>query len=112
MSLSTLNALSPVDGRYRSKTEVLAGFFSEAALIRYRIRVEVLYFIALCRIPLPQLRDVDPSLFDALNALHRRFSTDDAEAVKAIEKITNHDVKAVEYFIKDAFDALGAAPYK
>ena len=112
MQLTVLNALSPIDGRYRKKTAVLSGFFSEEALIRYRVRVEVNYFIALCRLPLPQLKDFDTALFDALTALYESFSTADAEAVKEIEKTTNHDVKAVEYFLKDSFDALGISAYK
>lgn len=112
MQLTILNALSPIDGRYRKKTAVLSGFFSEEALIRYRIRVEVNYFIALCRLPLPQLKNFDTALFDPLANLYESFSTADAEAVKEIEKTTNHDVKAVEYFLKDRFDALGISAYK
>ena len=109
MPLSPLNALSPVDGRYRRKTEALAAFFSEEALIRYRVRVEVDYFLALCRIPLPQLRDVDTAEAGKLRALYTGFSTADAKTIKAIEKTTNHDVKAVEYFLKEAFERLGLA---
>lgn len=112
MQLTALNAVSPIDGRYRKKTKLLSGFFSEEALIRYRIRVEADYFIALCHIPLPQLKRFDTAVFDALKGLYEDFLTADAEAVKEIEKTTNHDVKAVEYFLKDKFDALGIAPYK
>ncbi|MEM9685640.1 MAG: adenylosuccinate lyase [Bacteroidota bacterium] len=112
MPLTVLNALSPIDGRYRKKTAVLSEFFSEEALIRYRIRVEVNYFIALCQLPLPQLKNFDMALFDDLITLYESFSTADAEAVKEIEKTTNHDVKAVEYFLKDRFDALGISAYK
>ena len=110
--LTPLTALSPVDGRYRSKTEKLAGYFSEQALIRYRIRVEVEYFIALCELPLPQLAAVDRSQFAALRALYIDFSTADAERVKEIEAVTNHDVKAVEYLIKEKLEALGLAACK
>ena len=110
--LTPLTALSPVDGRYRSKTEKLAGYFSEQALIRYRIRVEVEYFIALCELPLPQLAAVDRSQFAALRALYIDFSAADAERVKEIEAVTNHDVKAVEYLIKEKMEALGLAACK
>lgn len=102
-----LTAISPVDGRYRGKTESLAGYFSEYALIRYRIRVEIEYFITLCELPLPQLKTFDNGLFDRLRDIYRNFSETDAARVKDIEKITNHDVKAVEYFIKEQFDAIG-----
>ena len=102
-----LTAISPVDGRYRGKTESLAGYFSEYALIRYRIRVEIEYFITLCELPLPQLKTFDNGLFDRLRDIYRNFSEADAARVKDIEKITNHDVKAVEYFIKEQFDAIG-----
>ena len=112
MSLNKLNAISPIDGRYRSKVEKLADFFSEEALIKYRVRVEIEYFIALCEIPLPQLSDFDISKFDTLRKIYIDFSTDDAKAIKEIEKTTNHDVKAVEYFIKDKFDGLGLQKYK
>ena len=107
MKLDELTAVSPVDGRYRSKTEPLAAYFSECALIRYRVRVEVEYFIALCEMPLPQLRTFDHTLFDRLRDIYRHFSESDAMRVKEIEKTTNHDVKAVEYFIKEQFDAIG-----
>ena len=110
--LNRLTAISPVDGRYRDKTEKLADYFSEQALIRYRIRVEVEYFIALCEIPLPQLSGVDRSKFAALRALYLDFSPADAERVKQIESVTNHDVKAVEYIIKEKMDALGLEAYK
>ena len=112
MSLNELNAISPIDGRYRSKTVTLAPYFSEEALIKYRVRVEIEYFIALCEIPLPQLQSFDHSKFDALRDIYKNFDTSDAEAIKEIEKVTNHDVKAVEYFIKKAFDALGLQPFK
>ncbi|MDE5722881.1 MAG: adenylosuccinate lyase, partial [Paramuribaculum sp.] len=112
MQLDTLTAISPIDGRYRSKCEPLAGYFSEFALIRYRVRVEVEYFIALCQIPLPQLAGVDHSLFPALRAIYTGFTEADAAAVKEIERTTNHDVKAVEYFLKQRFDALGLEAYK
>lgn len=107
MQLDTLTAISPIDGRYRSKCEPLADYFSEFALIRYRVRVEVEYFIALCEIPLPQLAGVDHSAFTALRAIYTGFTEADAAAVKEIERTTNHDVKAVEYFLKQRFDALG-----
>ncbi|MDO1511321.1 adenylosuccinate lyase [Maribacter confluentis] len=112
MSLNALNAISPIDGRYSSKTKALSPFFSEEALIKYRVRVEIEYFIALCEIPLPQLADFDSNKFEALRKLYTDFSTADAQEIKEIEKTTNHDVKAVEYFIKKAFDSLGLAKYK
>ncbi|MEO5789317.1 MAG: adenylosuccinate lyase [Gelidibacter sp.] len=112
MSLTSLNAISPIDGRYRSKVSALADYFSEEALIKYRVQVEIDYFIALCEIPLPQLKDFDTSKFDDLRAIYTKFSTDDALAIKDIEKVTNHDVKAVEYFIKAKFDKLNLQPYK
>ena len=104
MELSELTAISPVDGRYRSKCEVLADYFSEFALIRYRVMVEVEYFIALCELPLPQLADVDASAFEGLRDLYRDFSEADALRVKEIEKTTNHDVKAVEYLVKEKME--------
>ena len=107
IGLDTLTAISPIDGRYRGKTVSLAGYFSEYALIRYRIRVEIEYFIALCELPLPQLQDFDRSLFPTLREIYANFSLDDARRVKDIEKVTNHDVKAVEYFIKEKFDQIG-----
>jgi len=112
MALSSLNAISPIDGRYRSKVEALGNYFSEEALIKYRVLVEVEYFIALCEIPLPQLESVNASVFEDLRAIYRRFSAEDATTIKDIEKVTNHDVKAVEYFIKGKFDALGLSDYK
>ena len=112
MSLSSLNAISPIDGRYRNKVSELAPFFSEEALIKYRVLVEIEYFIALCEIPLPQLKSVDHSIFDKLRAIYKDFSSDDALAIKKIESVTNHDVKAVEYFIKEKFDALDLTKFK
>ncbi|MGX1929193.1 adenylosuccinate lyase [Flagellimonas sp. 2504JD4-2] len=112
MSLNQLNAISPIDGRYRNKTEALGGYFSEEALIKYRVQVEIEYFIALCEIPLPQLADFDAALFSELQKIYQDFSEEDATAIKDIEKTTNHDVKAVEYFIKQKFDALGLEKYK
>ncbi|MDG1660505.1 MAG: adenylosuccinate lyase [Winogradskyella sp.] len=112
MALSSLNAISPIDGRYRSKVEALGNYFSEEALIKYRVLVEVEYFIALCEIPLPQLKSVNASVFEDLRAIYRRFSAEDATTIKDIEKVTNHDVKAVEYFIKGKFEALGLSDYK
>ena len=110
--LSELNAISPIDGRYRNKTQNLAPYFSEEALIKYRVLIEVEYFIALCEVPLPQLSGVDKVVFPALRALYENFSTEDALWIKETEKTTNHDVKAVEYFIKEKFEALGLSPYK
>lgn len=110
--LHPLNAISPIDGRYRSKVEGLAPFFSEAALIKYRVRVEIEYFIALCEVPLPQLADFDKGLYADLRAMYQEFSTEDADRIKTIESVTNHDVKAVEYFIKEQFDALGISQFK
>lgn len=112
MSLSALNAISPIDGRYRSKVNELAPYFSEEALIKYRVLVEIEYFIALCEIPLPQLKSVDPGVFDSLRAIYKAFSSKDALAIKKIESVTNHDVKAVEYFIKEQFDKLNLSKYK
>lgn len=112
MSLNELNAISPIDGRYRGKTATLAPYFSEEALIKYRVRVEIEYFIALCEIPLPQLQSFDHSKFDALREIYKSFDTTDAQAIKDIEKVTNHDVKAVEYFIKKEFDSLGLQSFK
>lgn len=107
MNLDLLTAISPIDGRYRGKTDSLASYFSEYALIRYRVRVEIEYFITLCELPLPQLASFDNSLFETLRDIYRNFTEDNAQRVKDIEKITNHDVKAVEYFIKEQFDAIG-----
>ncbi len=107
MELDLLTAISPIDGRYRGKTEKLADYFSEYALIRYRVRVEIEYFITLCELPLPQLKGFDHSLFDRLRGIYRNFSQNDAQRIKDIEKVTNHDVKAVEYFLKEEFDKIG-----
>ncbi|MEE9364290.1 MAG: adenylosuccinate lyase [Cellulophaga sp.] len=112
MSLNQLNAISPIDGRYRNKVANLAPFFSEEALIKYRVKVEIEYFIALCEIPLPQLQSFDISKFNDLRKIYSNFTTENAQAIKDIEKITNHDVKAVEYFIKEEFDKLGLASFK
>ena len=107
MELNALTAVSPIDGRYRSKTQDLAAYFSEFALIKYRVRVEIEYFITLCELPLPQLKSFDQSLFERLRDIYRNFSEADAQRVKDIEKVTNHDVKAVEYFIKEELDKIG-----
>ena len=107
MELDILTAISPIDGRYRNKTAALAPYFSEYALMKYRTRVEIEYFIALCEIPLPQLADFDKSRFAALRAIYEQFSETDAARVKEIESVTNHDVKAIEYFIKEKIDAIG-----
>ena len=112
MELTSLTAISPIDGRYRSKCEQLDMYFSEFALIRYRVRVEVEYFIALCEIPLPQLSGVDSSKFDALRDIYRNFTTADAQRIKDIESVTNHDVKAVEYFLKEKFNEMNLEAYK
>ena len=112
MELTPLSAISPVDGRYRKPVEKLAEYFSEGALIRYRVRVEVEYFIALCNLPLPQLADIDKGMFENLRRLYKNFSQKDAQKIKDIERVTNHDVKAVEYYIKDAFDGMGLNHYK
>ena len=112
MLLTALNAISPIDGRYRSKTKLLAPYFSEEALIKYRVQVEVEYFIALCELPLPQLEDFNSSLFEELRSIYLHFSSDDALEIKSIENTTNHDVKAVEYFIKSEFDKLELYDFK
>jgi adenylosuccinate lyase len=112
MKLSPLNAISPIDGRYRGKTKSLSKYFSEEALIQYRVRVEIEYFIALCEIPLPQLEHLNPSIFGDLRSIYKHFSEEDAKEIKEIEKTTNHDVKAVEYFIKKEFDKLDLGKYK
>jgi len=112
MSLTPLNAVSPIDGRYRSKTKSLSVYFSEEALIKYRVLVEVEYFIALCEADLPQLKNVNRASFDELRKLYNNFTTEDALWIKETEKTTNHDVKAVEYFIKDKFEALGLSEFK
>ena len=111
-NLSELNAISPIDGRYRNKTAPLAAYFYEEALIKYRVLVEIEYFIALCELPLPQLAGVDKSTFGPLRELYKNFSSEDALQIKEIEKTTNHDVKAVEYFIKAGFEKLGLDAYK
>ncbi len=110
--MQALTAISPIDGRYRDKVDSLANYFSESALIRYRVMVEVEYFIALCELPLPQLRRFDHALFDNLKEIYLDFTVEDAQKIKDIEKVTNHDVKAVEYFIKERFDALNLHEYK
>ncbi len=107
MNLDLLTAISPIDGRYRGKTEALANYYSEFALIRYRVRVEIEYFITLCELPLPQLASFDYALFERLRDIYRNLDENEAQRVKDIEKITNHDVKAVEYFIKEEFDKIG-----
>lgn len=107
MELDILTAISPIDGRYRGKAGALASYFSEFALIKYRVQVEIEYFITLCELPLPQLEGFDANLFDALRDIYRNFSEADAARIKEIESVTNHDVKAVEYFIKEQFDKLG-----
>ena len=107
MTLDALTAVSPIDGRYRGKTECLADYFSEYALIRYRVRVEIEYFITLCELPLPQLKSFNSTLFEQLRDIYRNFDEAAAARVKEIENITNHDVKAVEYFIKEEFDKIG-----
>lgn len=112
MNLTQLNAISPIDGRYRNKVASLANYFSEEALIKYRIKVEIEYFIALCEIPLPQLASFDKNTFGSLREIYNNFSSEDAIKIKEIESITNHDVKAVEYFIKEKFDALELEEFK
>ena len=112
MELSSLSAISPIDGRYHAKTNDLSTYFSEAALIKYRVKVEIEYFIALCQLPLGELADVKHNIFDELRLIYQNFNDVDAQHIKDIEKITNHDVKAVEYFIKEKFDALGLSEYK
>ena len=112
MNLSLLTAISPIDGRYRSKTEAYSAYFSEFALIRYRVLVEVEYFIALCEIPLKQLEQVPASVFPKLRDIYMNFSEADAQKVKEIESVTNHDVKAIEYFLKEKFDLLNMEPFK
>lgn len=107
MELDLLTAISPIDGRYRTKAQALAAYFSEYALMRYRVQVEIEYFITLCELPLPQLKALDHQLFDAFRAIFRNFSEADAARIKEIESVTNHDVKAVEYFIKEQFDRIG-----
>lgn len=112
MPLNELSAISPIDGRYRSKVNELGNYFSEEALIKYRILVEIEYFIALCELPLPQLKEVKTEQFKDLKEIYENFTLEDALTIKGIEKVTNHDVKAVEYFIKEKFDTLGLKEYK
>ncbi len=112
MQLTELNAVSPIDGRYRSKTKSLSNYFSEEALIKYRVLVEIEYFISLCELPLPQLKNVDAKVFSELRNIYLNFSTEDALWIKESEKTTNHDVKAVEYFIKEKFEKLNLSHYK
>jgi adenylosuccinate lyase len=112
MKLTSLTAISPIDGRYRGKCEHLDEYFSEYALIRYRVRVEIEYFIALCELGLPQLKGVDHAIFEQLRAIYSNFTVENAQRIKDIEGITNHDVKAVEYFLKEQFDRLGLEPFK
>lgn len=112
MEITMLTAISPIDGRYRSKVDELAVYFSEYALIKYRVYVEIEYFISLVDLPLPQLKGMDKKIFETLRAIYKDFSIEDAQRIKDIEKITNHDVKAVEYFIKEKFDLLNLASYK
>ena len=112
MPLTSLNAVSPIDGRYHSKTKDLGTYFSEFALIKYRVRVEIEYFIALCEIPLPQLSNFNKDLYSNLREIYQNFQEVDAQKIKDIERVTNHDVKAVEYYIKDHFDALNIGEYK
>ena len=112
MNLCPLTAVSPIDGRYHSKTEQLSDYFSEYALIRYRVKVEVEYFIALCELPLPQLEGVDAAKFEPLRDIYRNFTVENAQRIKEIESVTNHDVKAVEYFLKERFDEMGLQAFK
>ncbi|MCQ2203224.1 MAG: adenylosuccinate lyase [Bacteroidales bacterium] len=112
MELQSLTAISPVDGRYRNKVDALGEYFSEYALIKYRVRIEVEYFIALCELPLPQLKDVDKNLFETLRNIYRNITPAEAQRIKDIEAVTNHDVKAVEYFLKEEFDKLNLQKYK
>ena len=107
MELDLLTAISPIDGRYRGKAEALASYFSEFALINYRVQVEIEYFITLCELPIPQLKNFNHDLFAPLRAIYQNFSEENAQRIKEIESVTNHDVKAVEYFIKEQFDQLG-----
>ena len=112
MQLTALNAISPIDGRYRNKTETLGLYFSEEGLIKYRVRVEIEYFISLCELPLPQLKSVDKNLYGKMRKVYENFSVNDALRIKEIESVTNHDVKAVEYFIKEKLDHLGLSAFK
>ncbi|HQW22848.1 MAG TPA: lyase family protein, partial [Bacteroidia bacterium] len=112
MEINPLNSISPIDGRYRNQTEELSAYFSEASLMRYRLIVEVEYFISLCQLPLPQLKAASPAGFEKLRDLYRNFNNADAENIKAHEKITNHDVKALEYFLKEKLVEFGYGDYK
>src|SRR5437660_1773999 len=112
MDLNSLNTISPVDGRYRNQTEELASYFSEEALIRYRLFVEIEYFIALCELPLPELKRVEHSKLSLLQNIYKEFSIREAEEIKATERITNHDVKAVEYFLKKKMEDSGLGEFK
>ncbi len=112
MALSSITAVSPIDGRYNSKTNELSDYFSEYALFKYRVKTEVEYFIALCELPLPQLADIDNSLFDKMRDIYLKFTPEDALSIKDIEKTTNHDIKAVEYFVKECIDEMGLGEYK
>ena len=112
MDLNKLTAISPIDGRYRKQVEIVAKYFSEFGLIKYRVQVEIEYFIALCELPLPQLKEVNHDMFESLRNIYLSFSEADANRIKEIEKTTNHDVKAVEYFIKEEFDKLGLEQHK
>ncbi len=112
MNLTQLNAISPIDGRYRGKVADLAAYFSEQALIKYRVKVEIEYFIALCELPLPQLADFNKELYSDLRNIYENFTAENAQKIKDIEKVTNHDVKAVEYFIKEEFDRLNISQFK
>ena len=112
MELNQLTAISPIDGRYRSKCAALDEYFSEFGLIRYRVKVEIEYFIALAELPLPALASIDTDTLNGLRDIYRNFSVADAQQIKDIEAVTNHDVKAVEYFLKNCFDACGLAQYK
>jgi len=112
MNTNTLTAISPVDGRYHKKVETLSEYFSEYALIRYRLFVEIEYFIELCRLPLPQLKDIKTGQLEKLRSIHKEFTIQDAQRIKDIENITNHDVKAVEYFLKEKFDSIGLERYR
>ncbi len=112
MPFEALEAITAIDGRYREKTKILSKYFSEYALIKYRVKVEIEYFIALCKIPLPQLKEVDKNIFRKLRMIEKNFALENAKRIKEIERITNHDVKAVEYFLKEHFDELGLSDYK
>ena len=112
MKLNSLNAISPIDGRYRNKTKSLSNYFSEESLIKYRLKVEIEYFITLCKIPVPELKSFDSKLFKNLRNIYIDFSENNAKEIKEIENETNHDVKAIEYFLKREFDGLGLKKFK